>query len=300
MVGAMTPRAIARMEPGLVALVDRLLDAIAERGEADIIEDFATHIPLNIIGDLFDMPMQDRGPLRGWSLAILGALEPVLTPAQEAAGNRAVTEFKAYLKDLTEARRIKPGDPETDVLTRLMQSEEGELSLDELLQNCIFILNAGHETTTNLIGNALAALNDHPAERARLAGDPGLIATAVDEFLRYESPNQFGNRLTTRDVELSGIAIPEGTDLHLCIGAANRDETAFERAETLDLGRRPNKHLAFAGGAHTCVGLSLARLEGSVAVGRFLNRFPNYAITDRQRSPRLRFRGFTRLGVSAV
>jgi hypothetical protein len=298
MVGAMTPRAIARMEPGLMLLVDQLLDTIAEKPHSDIIEDFATHIPLNIIGDLFDMPMQDRSPLRGWSLAILGALEPVLTPQQMAAGNQAVVAFKDYLFHLTETRRAHPGDPETDVLTRLMQSEEGELSIDELLQNCIFILNAGHETTTNLIGNALAALHDHPRQREKLAANPDLIATAVDEFLRYESPNQFGNRLTTKDIELHGIAIPKGTDLHLCIGAANRDSSVFDHAEQLDIARKPNKHFAFAGGPHTCVGFTLARLEGSIAVGRFLARFPNYEITDRKRSPRLRFRGFTRLGAT--
>ena len=295
MVGAMTPRAIARMEPGLVTLVDQLLDTIEERGQADLIEDFAAQIPINIIGNLFDMPMEERGPLRDWSLAILGALEPVLTPQQEATGNRAVTDFKAYLHDLTERRRAQPGDPETDVLTRLMQSEEGELSIDELLQNCIFILNAGHETTTNLIGNALASLHDHPGERRRLIDDPGLIATAVDEFLRYESPNQFGNRLTTEEIELHGVAIPRHTDLHLCIGAANRDPAVFDNPEMLDIARRPNKHFAFAGGPHTCVGFTLARLEGNVAVGRFVQRFPNYTITGRKRSPRLRFRGFERL-----
>lgn len=297
MVGAMTPRAIARMEPGLVALVDQLLDAIEDQGTADIVDDFAALIPINVIGNLFDMPMQERGPLRGWSLAILGALEPVLTAERQRTGNTAVTDFKAYLHDLTERRRLRPGDPETDVLTRLMQSEEGRLSVDELLQNCIFILNAGHETTTNLIGNALASLHDHPRERRRLIEDPDLISTAVDEFLRYESPNQFGNRLTTEAVELQGIAIPRHTDLHLCIGAANRDPDAFNNPDALDVSRRPNKHLAFAGGPHTCVGLTLARLEGRIAVGRFLRRFPNYEITQRRRSPRLRFRGFEKLGL---
>ncbi|MEM8753342.1 MAG: cytochrome P450, partial [Pseudomonadota bacterium] len=156
MVGAMTPRAVEAMRPGLVALVDGLLDRLEEKGEADLIEDFAAAIPIEVIGNLFDMPRDERGPLRDWSLAILGALEPTLTKAQEDAGNEAVERFTDYLRDLVARRRARPGDPDTDVLTRLMQSDEGGgLSEAELLQNCVFILNAGHETTTNLIGNAL-------------------------------------------------------------------------------------------------------------------------------------------------
>jgi len=294
MVGAMTPRAIARMEPGLITLVDSLLDGLS--GEIDAIEDFASLIPINVIGNLFDMPYEERGPLRDWSLAILGALEPVLTQAQLERGNSAVTEFCAYLRDLVARRAKNPGDPETDVLTRLMASEQGNLSEGELLQNCIFILNAGHETTTNLIGNALARLSAHPDQRAALLAKPELIETAVDEFLRVESPNQLGNRLTTEDVVIAGETIPAGTDIHLCIGAANRDPRQFEHAAQMDLARRPNKHLAFAGGPHTCVGFTLARMEGRVAISRFLQHFPR--LTQRSsgtRSGRLRFRGYETL-----
>ncbi len=300
MVGAMTPRAIARMEPGLVALVETLLDDLSAKEDADLIEEFAAQIPIHVIGNLFDMPLPDRGPLRAWSLAILGALEPTLTPEQLENGNDAVLAFKAYLGKLAEDRRRHPGDPETDVLTRLIQSKAGQLSEIELLQNCIFILNAGHETTTNLISNALAALGDDQESRDKLIREPALMTTAVDEFLRFESPNQFGNRLTTEAVTIDGTSIPVGTDLHLCIGAANRDETVFADAEKLRLDRRPNKHLAFAGGPHTCVGLSLARLEGRIAIGRFLQRFPTFEILARKRSPRLRFRGITSLSAKLV
>lgn len=236
--------------------------------------------------------------LRDWSLAILSALEPKLTAAQHDEGNRAVTDFVAFLENLTTRRHANPGDPETDVLTRLMQSEEGGLSPAELYQNCIFILNAGHETTTNLIGNALHALCVHRDQRTRLLAEPGLITTAVDEFLRYESPNQFGNRLTTEDVEIAGEVIPKGTDIHLCIGAANRDAAVFDDAETLDIGRKPNRHLAFAGGPHTCVGLTLARMEGRIAVSRLLERFPDYDLArGTTRGGRIRFRGFAKLPV---
>jgi cytochrome P450 len=295
MVGAMTPRAIAAMEPGLIALVDRLLDGLAEKGEVDLIEDFAAAIPVEVIGNLFDIPHEERGPLRDWSLAVLGALEPVLTSEQQERGNRAVTDFKAFLKELADARRKKPGDPATDVLTRLIGGNEGEqLSEEELLQNCIFILNAGHETTTNLIGNALYELLEWPDERRRLLADPDLIQTAVDEFLRFQSPNQLGNRRTIEPVEFHGEMLTPGTRIHLAIGAANRDPRQFPDPDRLDLSRKPNKHLAFAGGPHLCVGFSLAKMEGRIAVSRFLKRFPDYKLNgEARRTGRVRFRGFS-------
>lgn len=298
--GALTPRAIAAMEPALIALVDRLLDAMAARGTADLIEDFAAAIPIEVIGNLLGVPVAERGPLRDWSLAILGALEPVPTEAQRARGDAAVTDFLAYLQTLVARRRAAPGDPAQDVLTRLIQGEaDGErLSEAELLHNCIFLLNAGHETTTNLIGNGLAALLDWPGERARLIAGPDLARTAVEEFLRYESSNQLGNRAATRDTEIGGIAVPAGTRIHLCIGAANRDPAQFPDPERLDVARTPNRHLAFATGAHQCAGMSLARLEGRIAIARFLARFPGYAAAgDPVRGGRARFRGFLSLPV---
>ena len=250
---------------------------------------------------MFDMPMEDREPLRDWSLAILGALEPSLSAEQLKRGNDSVTEFKAYLSRLVADRRRNMGDPETDVLSRLILAESGSedgdyLTETELLQNCIFILNAGHETTTNLIGNALALLAQHPEPKAALIADPSLVHTAVDEFLRYLSPNQLGNRLTTCDVEISGVAIPAGTNLHLAIGAANRDPDQFPDPDKLDIARKPNKHLAFAGGPHLCVGFQLARMEGRIAISRFLERFPDYRLLPgEQLEGRLRFRGYRHL-----
>ena len=302
--GALTRRAISEMEPGLVSLVDGLLDRIEQRGGGDLIEDFAAAIPVEIIGNLLGVPHADRGPLRDWSLAILGALEPKLTPEQEALGNRSVLEMLDYLRGLVAERRMKPGDPEHDVLTRLIQGEGGEqLSEVELLQNCIFILNAGHETTTNLIGNALVALQEWPGEKVKLLAaigrDPDweklepVMTLAVDEFLRFESSNQLGNRRALRACEVGGIPLPEGALVTLCIGAANRDPAQFARPDQLDLGRENNRHLAFGFGIHQCAGLSLARLEGRVAIGRFLARFPDYLLTESPtRGGRARFRGF--------
>ena len=304
--GALTRRAIAEMEPGLVTLVDSLLDRIEGQGGGDLIEDFASAIPVEIIGNLLGVPHEDRGPLRGWSLAILGALEPKLTPEQEALGNRSVSEFTAYLKDLVAHRRAHPGDPEHDVLTRLIQGESaGErLGESELLQNCVFILNAGHETTTNLIGNALVALQEWPAEKAallermsRLAPDAAALeadlSLAVDEFLRFESSNQLGNRRALRACQVGGVALEDGALVTLCIGAANRDPAQFADPDRLDLRRENNRHLAFGFGIHQCAGLSLARLEGRIAIGRFLRRFPDYRLTAAPvRGGRARFRGF--------
>jgi cytochrome P450 len=295
--GALSPRAISGMEPDLVALVDRLLDAIAAKEYCELIGDFAAAIPVEVIGNLLDVPHGEREPLRGWSLAILGALEPIIGTEVFARGNKAVGDFLEYLEVLVERRRAKPGNPERCVLTRLIQGEDGDrLSTKELLHNCIFLLNAGHETTTNLIGNALVALFEHPSEKKRLIEQPDLIKTAVEEILRFESSNQLGNRMTTERVEFGDVTLKAGTPVTLCIGAANRDPAQFADPENLDIARNPNRHLAFATGAHQCAGMALARLEGAIAISRFLARFPHYALNGEPvRGGRVRFRGFLRV-----
>ncbi len=293
-VGALTPRAISSMEPGLLRLVDDLLDRMADRRDVDLIDEFASAIPVEIIGNLLDVPHEERAPLRDWSLAVLGALEAVLTPEQEKRGNDAVTEMVDYLKDLVVRRRKNPGDPAVDVLTRLIEGEDGDrLSEMELLQNCIFLLNAGHETTTNLIGNGLYALLEWPEQMTRLKADPGLIGPAIEEMLRFESSNQLGNRITTTDIEIGGVKMGPDTRIWLGIGAANRDPEQFPDPDRFDIARKPNRHLAFGSGAHTCAGLSLARLEGKIAIGRFLARFPDFRLSGAPvRGGRARFRGF--------
>ncbi len=292
-VGALTPHVIKGMEPGLVLLVEHLLEHLRARGQFDLVEDFAAAIPVEVIGNLLRIPHTERGPLRGWSLAILGALEPSLSTEQRAHGNRAVLEFTQYLRTLLADRRARP--IEDDLLTRLLQEEAaGEpLSEAELLHNCVFLLNAGHETTTNLIGSTLHLLLRHPQALQHLRAHPQAIGTTIEECLRYESPNQLGNRLVLHPVRIGGIELEAGAYLTLCIGAANRDPAEFDDPDRFDISRSPNRHLAFAAGGHACAGMSVARLEAQIAVLAMVQRFPTLHLTaPATRNRRARFRGF--------
>ena len=300
---AFTPRALKALQPRVEALIDRLLDGLEERGCFDLIADFAAAIPVQLIGDMLGVPEKERGPLRGWSLAILGALEPVLSPEQFERGVGAVEGFKAYLADLVARRLAEASGGAGEILSTLIDASDFKLQAAgvdrlgklELMHNCIFLLNAGHETTTNLIGNGIDLLLRHPEALAELRREPPLIVGAVEEFLRMESSNQLGNRRAAVDTSLSGIAMPAGTYVHIGIGAANRDPTQFPDPERLDLSRHPNRHLAFGTGIHACAGLSLARMEAEVAIGKLVRRFARLECHGEPlRGGRARFRGFLR------
>ncbi len=298
---ALSPRAVAAMAASVETLVDGLLDALTDHDHFDLIDEFASVIPVEVIGNLLRVPREERGPLRAWSASILGALEFGVDAHGLAAGNRAVGEFVAYLEGLIADRRRNPSNAHDDVLSRLIQWEaNGErLSPQQLYHQCIFLLNAGHETTTNLIGNGVHALLLHPAQRTALAANPALMDSAIEEFLRYDAPVQLGNRVTTAPVEIDGVALPAGTTLTLCIGAANRDPVVFRDPDALDLSRSPNPHLAFGGGIHTCAGLHVARLEARIAIGRLLARLPGLGLAGTpERGQRARFRGFNHLPLS--
>ncbi len=300
---AFTPRALAALEPRVVALVDSLLDRAAARGGMDVVEDFAAALPVQLIGDMLGVPGDERGPLRAWSLAILGALEPEPGAERLRAGNRAVEEFKAYLRRLIAERRRRPSTDPGEILSALLAAEDAgdRLGEVELLHQCIFLLNAGHETTTNLIGNAVVALIEHPAAWARLRAEPALIGSAVEEFLRYQSPNQLGNRRVVVDAVVGGVVLPAGTLVTLGIGAANRDPAQFPDPDRLDLGRTPNRHLAFITGIHACAGMWLARMEGRVALGRLAARFERLrADAPPVRARRARFRVISSFPVSVA
>ncbi len=298
---AFTPRALRALQARIEHLVDRLLDQAAERGEIDLIADFAAAIPIQLIGDMLGIPQHEREPLRGWSLAILGALEPVLSREQFDTGVRAVAEFKDYLSDVIASRMRSDASDPAEILSKLIggsalatATEPGErLSPLELIHNCIFLLNAGHETTTNLIGNAVDLLIRHPDVMSDLRRDLAAIETAIEEFLRMESSNQLGNRRAVKDTVLGGVDMAAGTYVHIGIGAANRDPAQFTEPDRLDIRRQPNRHLAFGTGIHACAGMSLARMEAQVAIGRLLARFPRIEPAGAfARSGRARFRGF--------
>ena len=298
--GALNQKAIARMEIDVVRLVDALLERMAAARDVNFIDAFATEIPIEVIGNLLGVPRGDRAPLRGWSVAILSGLEPTLTPEMLERGNLAVTEFLDYLKTLVAARRRKPGDYDTDVLTRLIQGEQdGErLTEKELYHQCIFMLNAGHETTTNLIGNGLWLLLTHPEELARLRADPTLVPSAIEEMLRYEGPIQLNNRRLKAAMDIGGKSLAEGTSITIAIGGANRDPAQFPDPDRFDVGRKPNRHVAFGQGDHACSGMNVARMEGRVAFSRLLARFPKIELAgEPERDRRIRFRGFRNLPI---
>ena len=301
LLGALNQRAIQRMEAGVVTLVQGLLDRLADEPAPDLIHHFAAQIPVEVIGNLLDVPAADRAPLRDWSLAILSALEPAPSPAVLARGHAAVADFLAQLRGLVAHRRAHPGDPEADVLTRLLQGEvDGErLTETELLHNCIFLLNAGHETTTNLIGNGVHALLSQRAAWQQLVDQPALLPTAVEELLRFESPLQLNNRRLTAPLSLRDSTLPAGDFITLGIGAANHDPAQFDQPAVLNLARQPNRHLAFGHGAHACAGLNVARLEARVALGALAARYPRLALAGPPvRDRRIRFRGFSSLPVA--
>ncbi len=217
-------------------------------------------------------------------------------------GNRAVIEFKEYLARLVDQRRRQPGDPESDVLTRLIQGEKnGErLSALELYHNCIFLLNAGHETTTNLIGNGLWLLLSHESQLQRLKTQPTLITPAIEEMLRYDGPIQLNNRRLTAPITLGGTTLPEGAFVTLGIGAANRDPRQFADAERFDVARKPNRHVAFGHGDHACAGMNVARMEARIAFSGLLRRFRRLELAGPpERDRRIRFRGFRKLSLRA-
>ncbi|HZP98221.1 MAG TPA: cytochrome P450 [Reyranella sp.] len=297
---AFTPRALANLQARIESVVDGLIDRHAEARRMDLVEDFAFRLPVEVICDMLGVPAGDRTPFRRYSLAILAALEPVVSAERQAAGNEAVTEFSAYLDALIAERARRPAD-DRDILGTLIHGEvDGErLTREELIQNCIFLLNAGHETTTNLIGNTVHALLRFPNELARLKANPALIKTCVEEGLRFESSNQLGNRRLTADLELGGEKLAAGTYIHIGIGAANRDPAQFAEPDRFVIDREPNRHVAFGAGLHMCLGAVLARMEGTVAIGRLVARLEGLERAGPcERGGRARFRGFTKYPVA--
>lgn len=262
-----TPRAIADLEPRIAAIAADLLDDLAGRTQIDLVADFAHPLPVTVISEMLGIPIEDRVRFRRWVDVVLRG--PVGSDQQTLAG----MEFIAYLNDAIESRRSAPRN---DLLTALINAEEEGDRLDhtELLAMVFLLLVAGHETTVNLIGNGTLALLRNPDELARLRAEPSLMATGVEELLRYEGPVGVAtSRWAFEDVDYGGVTIPRGEIVIPVLLAANRDPEVFPDPDRLDVSRDPNRHIAFGSGIHLCLGAPLARLEGAIAFSALLDRF---------------------------
>jgi cytochrome P450 len=280
---AFTSRAVASLEPRIRELSRELLDPMLERGELDLVADFSVPLPLMVIAELLGAPTADQPLFRRWSDVIL-ALSHTFSGGEEAArvqsAFRVVTgEMKVYLGSLLEQRRAAPED---DLLTRLVEAEvDGErLTEEELLGFFQLLLVAGHETTTNLISNAILCLIENPDQRARLTATPDLLPSAIEEVLRYRSPVQAMWRVTRHEVQLHGQVIPAGKMVMPMIGSANRDPRKFRDADRFDITRDPNPHIAFGHGIHFCIGAPLARMEARIALSAFLERVKDFKLAS--------------------
>jgi hypothetical protein len=252
-------------------IVDDLLDGVAGRGRMDVVADIAYPLPVAVVSDLLGLPIEDHTQRRVWAEAITQVFHPVQTAGTLDAAALAIEEASAYIRTRVEARRR---DLRDDLLSSLIAAEEDgdRLGEGELVSTVNLLLFAGHETTRNLIGNAVLALLRHPAELERLREQPGLAAGAVEEFLRYDSPVQSNRRIAREEVELEGIRIQPGQSVHLLIGAAHRDPERFAEPDRLDVARRDVRPLSFGGGIHFCVGAPLARMETEIVISSLLRR----------------------------
>ena len=301
---AFTRKALAAFVPRITSLVDEYLNRLEDQGKMEVVEEFSFRLPIEVVCDLLGVPRQDREFIRGWANAILTALEPTLIQKQLDDGNQAVVDFKQYLRDLIAYRRAHPNDAQdTEVLTILADAEaDGKrLTEIELLHQCIFMLNAGHETSTNMITHGIHEMLLNPDQIDLLSENPDLIEPMVEEVLRYQAPIQINNRRANSDQILSGVTIPADTTVHMMINAANRDPAQFSNPDRFDITRRPNRHLSFGLGVHICAGNALARVEAQIAFQRLFRRFPKLALTiPAVIAPRLRFREVSSLHVSVT
>lgn len=271
---AFSPRLVEGLRPRIQQIADELLDAVAHTDRMDLIDDYAFPLPIMVITELLGVPSADRAQFRIWSNAVVSG-EPVNAGEPLPAWRyTALAAFSDYLRALLERKRA---DPSNDLVSELVQvQEQGDaLSADELLATVFLLIVAGHETTVNLIGNAMLALITHPDQLRMLIEDLSLIGSAVEELLRYTGPIETATlRYTDTDIECNGVTIPRGDQVVVVIASANRDETRFASADQLDITRVDNHHFAFGKGIHFCLGASLARMEGQIAISTLLRRMP--------------------------
>ena len=270
---AFTPRTVEAMRMRIQAVVDRLIDDFAGAGEVDLIADLAEPLPVTVIADLLGIPEADRHNLRPWSgdMCLMYELNPSEEAAQRAV--QASEEFGGYLRALLAERRTRPGDDLISALAAVV--DDGDtLTENELVATCVLLLNAGHEASVNGAGNGWWTLFRDPEALARLRADPGLMPTAIEELLRFETPLSLFERWVLEPIEVDGLGIPRGAEVALLFGSANRDPVAFTDPDALDLGRHPNPYLSFGAGIHYCLGAPLAKLELGIAFETMLRRVP--------------------------
>jgi pimeloyl-[acyl-carrier protein] synthase len=297
---AFTPRMVEQLRPRIGSIVRELIDRIATRGGSfDIITDLAYPLPVVVIAELLGVPPEDRETFRDWSAALAASLDPLVSMELAQRATVARDALHGYLRGIIAERRR---EPRSDLISALVAVEErGEiLSEPELVVMCTLLLIAGHETTVNLIGNGMLALIQHPDQYAQLRESPGLIGTAVEELLRFDSPVQLTGRIASEPVEIGGQHIEAGQWVLPLLGAANRDPRQFVEPDQLDLTRTPNPHLGFGRGIHFCLGAPLARLEGQVAISALVQRFRALELTGPPvRRDQITLRGLKSLPVSA-
>jgi cytochrome P450 len=273
---AFSPSLVRQMRPAIVAMVDRLLEPAAANGRLDAVTDLAFPLPVLVVCALMGIPPADHELIRPYALDLSKAFAAIVPEEDRAAADRAVGWLRGYLSDVLDSRRP---DPDGDLLCRMLAAEEdgSRLGHSEIVDNAVFSFFAGFETTTNLISTGCAALLDHPDQLAALRADPGLIPSAIEEFLRFDSPIQGIARMVREDVRIGDRTIRAGRVLVLLLGSANRDGERFAEPDRLDLARNPNPHVAFGGGGHLCLGAFLARTEAQVAFECLLSRFRELA-----------------------
>jgi cytochrome P450 len=263
-----------------------------EKKKFDFVSDFSFRLPVDVVCSVLGIPSEDRYLIRDWAHKILGALEPKLTHKQLDEGSSAVINFKQYLKDQIKFRKThKNINKSNEVLSLLIEAEGLELSETELLHQCIFMLNAGHETSTNMLSHGLNELINHRDQYKLLQKEPGIIDTAIDEILRFQPPIQINNRRCLEKTKLGDVVVPEGTSVHMIIAGANRDPLQFFEPETFDISRSPNRHLSFGLGIHICAGINLARVEAKVAFQSLMSSFREINLLKKPKvANRIRFR----------
>lgn len=276
---AFTPRMIAQLRAQIQSLTDDLLDAVEGRNEIDLIAALAYPLPVNVICAMLGVPPEDHARFHLWSDAIARSLDLTDVTAVYDRASEAAAELTLYLGDLLAERRARPRG---DLFSALAAVEEAgdRLTREELFATCALLLIAGHETTVNLIGNGTLALLRHPDQWAALGENPALVPSAVEELLRYDSPVQMTARIALEEIRLGDVTFRAGQQVAFLLGSANHDPEQFANPQTLDLARGENRHLAFGGGIHYCLGAPLARLEGEIAFGTLARRLPNLALAS--------------------